>query len=47
MIRISYHLAGEAGHGYDKEAVEVGDYVLLGDQQGVKIGGEGAAHLLE
>ena len=30
-----------------QQKLEVGDYVLLGDQQGVEIGGEGAAHLLE
>ena len=42
-----YHLAGEECHGYDKEAVKVGEKVPLCDKEGVEVGGEKAAHLLE
>ena len=42
-----YHLAGEECHGYDKQAVKVGEKVPLCDKEGVEVGGEAAAHLLE
>ena len=43
----SYHLAGKDCDGEDKEAVEVCDYISLGGEEGVEVGGEKAAHLVE
>ena len=42
-----YHLAGEECHGYDEEAVKVGQYIPLRHEEGVEVGGEEGAHLLE
>ena len=43
--RGTYHLAGKDCDGEDKEAVEVCDYIPLGGEEGVEVGGEKAAHL--
>ena len=43
----SYHLTGEDCDGEDKQAVEVCDYIPLGGEEGVEVGGEKAAHLVE
>ena len=45
--RGTYHLAGKDCDGEDKEAVEVGDYIPLGGEERVEVGGERAAHLVE